>query len=160
MKRRMLIQFLAKHKTNGTYVREAVSLMTTDETLETDLAAYMAAQYPEYQLEQHAIEPRRLLHRYPRLCGHLICCSLGYLTPRAAEAMIEQYQQGKGFWCEWIYDMHLRTGRDMFDLTQDTIRHAISFRKGHRGYMADIGHAKAVIHHELAGSGPVFASWF
>jgi hypothetical protein len=160
MKKRMLVQFMAKHATNGTYINEHVKLLTTPETLEADLRTFLAAQYPSYSLEMHREEPRRLLIRYRRLSGHLICASLGYLTPRAAEAMLEQYKAGKGYYCEWIYDMQLKTGRDMFDLTKDTIQHAIRIRKHNHGYMADIDHAYATINRELAGSGPIFASWF
>ena len=43
-----------------------------------------------------------VLHRYRRLASHLICHSLGYLSPTAAGNMIKDVALGKSNWCEWI----------------------------------------------------------
>lgn len=60
----------------------------------------------EWKLERQPVgmetELEAVLNSYPRLCSHLICESLGYLTPKAAANLLWHYAQGKEFWCEWI----------------------------------------------------------
>lgn len=98
-----------------------------------------------------------ILRRYPRLVGHLICQSLGYLTPRAAANLIIAYCGGREFWCEWISHLH---SCGVKNPTRYVLEMAVKLRHTHRGYMADYGLARAIIAQSLAGNDPIFASWF
>lgn len=46
-----------------------------------------------------------VLRRYPRLVAHLICESLGYLTPKSAANWILADKSHNPFWCEWSVHM-------------------------------------------------------
>ena len=102
----------------------------------------------------------RILKAYPRISAHLICESLGYLTPISAENMIESFIAKEGYCCEWTYSIELRTKESRYSITKSIIQNAISNRHYHKGYMSDYKNANNVIKKELAGNGPLFASWF
>ena len=42
------------------------------------------------------------LRRWPRVCGHVICHSLGYATPRAAASIVLATARREKHYCEWI----------------------------------------------------------
>lgn len=109
---------------------------------------------------------KEILTHYPRLCGHMICESLGYFTPEAAANAVIYYKENKPFFCEWYSDISRRRGKGLFDdnevlqVGKDIIKSAFRNRHGHRGYMAEYRKAQAVIRAALKGEGPIFASWF
>lgn len=98
--------------------------------------------------------PRFYLQRYPRLCAHLICESLGYATPSVAARILKDAKDGQENWCEWIYSCY---GRDPRRAVQAAVRR----RHHHHGYMAEYRTAKALVDRANAiGEEPPFASWF
>lgn len=110
--------------------------------------------------------PYDILERWPRICAHLICESLGYFTPVGAALALKHAKMGEAYSCEWYSDINRRRGLDLFDeeglktVTQDVLRWAIQGRHRHKGFMADYHLARKVIEQELAGQGPQLASWF
>jgi hypothetical protein len=124
-----------------------------------------------------AVEPEdyrlRNLLRYPRLCAHLICKSLGYLTPKCAGFWIQRFKANEVFWCEWHDHMAQwdengvrckpqdRTDYEdrMRRVSRNAFRQAIKERHSHHGSMADYWQGRIVCYRELAGKGPVFMSW-
>lgn len=107
-----------------------------------------------------------VLRRWPRLVAHMICESLGYFTPKKAALAIICYKRNEPYFCEWYSAMANARGADFFDddtvreIGRDVIKRAFERRHMHKGFMADYEHARAVVQAELAGNGPVFASWF
>lgn len=107
-----------------------------------------------------------VLRRWPRLVAHMICESLGYFTPKSAANAIIRYKQDEPFYCEWYSSIANARGAGFFDeeamrqVGRDVLNWAIKGRHRHKGYMADYENARAVIERELAGNGPIFASWF
>lgn len=110
--------------------------------------------------------PYDILERWPRLCAHMICESLGYFTPVKAALAIQKFKTGEAYYCEWYSDINHKRGLDLFDeeglkqATRDVVHWAIQGRHRHQGYMADFNTAKQVIRRELSGHGPTLASWF
>lgn len=99
-----------------------------------------------------------ILAQFPGLCSHLICESLGYLTPEAAANLLWHCARGEEFWCEWV--SHLGS-RGVKEPTKSVVRWAIRNRRGHRGPMSDYRAARAIVKRALAtGRYPEFASWF
>lgn len=110
--------------------------------------------------QERALAPRRpttpeqFMRRYPRLTAHIICCSLGYATPRVAAIIGSDAQAGRPNWCEWVYSCY-RTD------AVKCVRAAIRGRHGHHGYMAEIQKALGLVYGSiLHGKEPEFASWF
>lgn len=94
------------------------------------------------------------LWRYPRICAHIICESLGYATPSSAAAILKDAKEGKENWCEWIASCY---GCD----PRIPVRNAIRDRHTHKGFMAEYKHAKALVDRaNQMGEEPLFASWF
>ncbi len=119
----------------------------------------------EMVLKHGRIRPstqQEVLARYPRLVGHLICCSLGYFTPGAAANAVVAHIRGESNGCEWY--THMAQGWDTDKLLQvgrETLASAFRQRHHHQGYMSEYRQAKALVDHvRQGGQGPVFASWF
>jgi hypothetical protein len=65
------------------------------------------------------------LKRYPRLCAHIICTSLGYASPAVAANILRDADQGRSNYCEWIAAVYKD---DPTGAVSDAIRH----RRHHR----------------------------
>ena len=105
---------------------------------------------------------QEVLEAYPRLVGHLICCSLGYFTPGAAANAVLAHIEGRPNGCEWY--THMAQGWDnarLLEVGRETLASAFRQRHHHQGYMSEYRQAKALVDHVRGGgAGPVFASWF
>ena len=98
--------------------------------------------------------PDDYLHRYPRICAHIIAESLGYVTPSTAARILLDAHRGDENWCEWIFSCY---DRDPRRAVRDSIRN----RHYHDGYMASYRQALAIVRRRLeTGEEPIFASWF
>ena len=98
--------------------------------------------------------PRDVLRRYPRLCAHLICESLGYATPTVAASILLAAICHEPHHCEWIHSCY---GGQPLRAVRETIRH----RRYHQGYMAYYPEALALVLRTIRTSRePVLASWF
>ena len=94
------------------------------------------------------------LRRWPRLCAHLICHSLGYATPSKAASIVLAAARREKHYCEWINACYRD---DPLPAVQGTIRN----RHHHYGYMADYGLARRLVQEAIAHGDPcIFASWF
>ncbi len=95
-----------------------------------------------------------VIARWPRLCAHVICESLGYATPRVAAMVVWSAYQGMPAYCEWVdacYDYHANR----------PVEGAIRNRHHHTGYMSSYPHAIALVREYLkSGNQPSLASWF
>lgn len=112
-------------------------------------------------MRQAVSTPAEVLHRYPRLVAHLICESLGYLTPKSAANWILAAKSYSPFWCEW--SVHMAQGCDadrVIEVTRETVARAFKRRKYHRGSMADYRYARTIVDKSTKGFDPLFASWF
>lgn len=98
-------------------------------------------------------DPQEVLRRYPRLTAHLVCESLGYLTPGAAANAILSHIQKQGFACEWYLDM-TRKDRSLIQVNENIISMAFGQRHFHTGFMADHRSAQAMVENELNGGRP------
>jgi hypothetical protein len=67
------------------------------------------------------------LRRYPRLCAHIICTSLGYASPAVAANILRDADHGKPNYCEWINAVYR-------DDPRGAVTDAIRQRKYHREY--------------------------
>jgi hypothetical protein len=95
-----------------------------------------------------------VIRRFPRLVGHIIAHSLGYATPSCAAGIIRDAKTTGENWCEWCYSCYRCDAKAL-------IRHAISCRHGHNGYMGSYIKARAIVEAQVAGGGePLLASWF
>lgn len=95
-----------------------------------------------------------VLHRYPRLCAHIICTSLGYATPSTAASILHAYIHGKKHYCEWIDACYHCD-------PSPAVQCAYNGRHQHRGYMAHYPHALALVRRaNQNGDEPTLASWF
>ena len=94
------------------------------------------------------------LRRWPRVCGHVICHSLGYATPtRAASIVLAAARREKNY-CEWISACYQ-------DNPLPAVQRAIRGRHTHHGYMAEYGIARQLVERAIAHGDPcTFASWF
>ena len=99
------------------------------------------------------------LRRWPRLCAHVICRSLGYATPNLAARILVAVKKNEPCYCEWLGACY-KPAYNPVPCVQEAIRH----RHSHRVYMADYGQALAIVKAELDGlrTDPLcqFASWF
>ena len=101
-------------------------------------------------------EPARedYLRRYPRLCAHIICESLGYATPTKAAMILKDAAEGKENWCEWVYSCYDKNPRI-------PVEQAIRRRHNHTGYMADYRRAFSLVERaNETGKEPLLGSWF
>jgi hypothetical protein len=116
------------------------------------------------------------LKRYPRLCAHLICDSLGYFTPLKAADAVAAHLEKRPCFCEWYDHMagfrmrrapasapRMPYEQALMEVGRDALARAFSGRKGHRGYMASYNQAINLVKAELADAGCTsgrLASWF
>ena len=104
-------------------------------------------------------DPQEVLHRYPRLTAHLVCESLGYLTPLAAANAILSHIQGQPFACEWYLHM-ARKDRLLTQVNENTISMAFRNRHLHTGFMSDHRNAQAMVERERnGGRSAVLMAW-
>ncbi len=96
--------------------------------------------------------------QYRRILSHLICESLGYLTPESAKRWIEEYKSGDEFYCEWVIEM---LSRGALNPTKSVLEMAIKNRHYHHGCMNDYRRARRLVDRYYdQGVSPQFASWF
>lgn len=122
----------------------------------------MARAPPETQQE--------ILQRWPTLTAHLICESLGYMTPDHATLALLQYQRNAPHHCEWYWAMNgFEQGRalgedfdrDLLGINRQVIQKSIIRRHDHKGYMAEYKRALAIVKRQThTGERPMLASWF
>ena len=94
------------------------------------------------------------LRRWPRLCAHLICQSLGYASPTLAGNIVLAAARGERHSCEWIAACY--RGDPL-----PAVREAIRCRHHHRGYMAEYALARRLVRTAIESGDPcVFGSWF
>lgn len=100
-------------------------------------------------------DAERVLRRYPRLCAHIICDSLGYAQPLVAARVLKDAINGHENNCEWIDACYQGDPRK-------PVRAAIAGRHRHAGFMADYRQALLCIIKQLMGTWPRdrFAAWF
>jgi len=114
---------------------------------------HLATQARE-RLRHSLTDNRSVLRRFPRLCAHLICESLGYATPSTAASILRAYIHGKRHYCEWLnacYDAN----------PVPVIQSTYQRRHSHRGYMAHYPNALGLVHRAIEnGNEPMLASWF
>ena len=114
-----------------------------------------------YRLDWNEASNEEILKRYPRLAAHLICESLGYFTPGAAANALRHFKRHQPFYCEWY--THMAGGFDdakVLEVGRLVLEKAIRRRHHHHGYMQEYQLARRLVDAELAGNGPIFASWF
>ena len=98
--------------------------------------------------------PEDYLWRYPRVCAHIICHSLGYAAPTTAARILMHAHRGEPDYCEWIWSCY---GTD----AKRAVQGAIRARHSHQGYMADFDLAYALVRRAAeTGDEPLFGSWF
>jgi hypothetical protein len=104
--------------------------------------------------DRQTLDTDAVLRRYPRICAHIICASLGYALPSTAASILKAARDGNEHWCEWIASCYRCNPRP-------AVEQAIRTRHSHRGYMAHypdaLAHVQRAIH---TGQEPLFASWF
>lgn len=94
------------------------------------------------------------LQRYPRICAHIICHSLGYASPTTAASILRHAHRDEPDYCEWIWSCY---GAD----AKKAVQGAIRGRHAHRGYMAEFDLAYALVRRAAeSGDEPPFGSWF
>ena len=94
------------------------------------------------------------LRRYPRICAHIICESLGYATPTTASSILRRAIHKQQHFCEWVASCY---GCNPAIPVRNAIRH----RHSHHGYMSEYSHALALVRNAIGtGKEPIFASWF
>ena len=95
-----------------------------------------------------------VLRRYPRICAHIICESLGYAKPSTAASILLAVIHKKPHYCEWIVSCYACN-------PVTPVTRAIRSRSHHRGYMADYRQALRLVRQAVeTGNEPMFASWF
>jgi len=117
---------------------------------------------------------REILRRYPRVCAHLVCDSLGYYSPDSAAYALRDIALGRPAYSEWF--MHMASvqlknegaaaprdadgyvdeayyQKTMIGIGRHILERAVKSRSHHHGMMADYGQARAVIAHKLTPRG-------
>ena len=122
-----------------------------------------------------AMTAEEVLRRWPRLCAHLICESLGYFSPLAAAGAILRLKQNEPNYCEWFYDYACKwRAREQAQRNRpfdETIKEvalrrickAIKDRRYHSGPMASYPQARAIVFRKINKDVEPcegFASWF
>ncbi len=109
---------------------------------------------PRRRMPVAAMKIQDALRRWPRVCAHVICHSLGYATPTTAASIVLAAVRGEKHYCEWISACY--QGNPV-----PALNRAIRARHSHRGYMADYGVARRLVQRAIAHGDPcTFASWF
>ena len=109
-----------------------------------------------YQEISEFHQPAWYLRRYPRLCAHLICTSLGYATPLLAADIVKSAHESEPHFCEWIHACYNGDPRP-------PTAEAFKRRHSHKGYMSEYDHARALVDAvNEKGDQPsgMLASWF
>jgi len=100
------------------------------------------------------VTPRDFLRRYPRICAHIICHSLGYASPTTAASILMHGHRREPDYCEWIWSCYGTNAKKAVD-------DAIAGRHSHRGFMADFDRAYSLVQRAVdTGDEPLFGSWF
>ena len=76
-------------------------------------------------------ENNATMKRWPRLCAHIICESLGYATPALAARIVMDAKALRQNWCEWVYSCYKG---DPVPVVKDAIRS----RHYHRGPVSNM----------------------
>ena len=100
-------------------------------------------------------EPTReqVLRKYPRICAHIICESLGYACPSTAACILRDAMYNRPNYCEWIATCYRGNARHCVD-------RSVQYRHTHSGYMAEYKLALAIVMRALrTGKEPMLASW-
>ncbi len=93
------------------------------------------------------------LSRYPHLCSHTICHSLGYATPTKAAIILMHAHRGEPDYCEWIDACYRGDAKR-------AVQDAIKYHHTHHGFMADFDQAYALVRRaNKTGDEPQLASW-
>jgi len=101
------------------------------------------------------LSPHEILLRHPRLCAHMICESIGYLSEIPAAISLLSYLRGTGIATErnmhWQGTHYQRTGNQisLLEISKIQITDSFKFRHNHLGYMAEYAHALFSIEREL-----------
>lgn len=109
-----------------------------------------------FQLELRRQSNEEILKRYPRICGHMICESLGYASAMLAAKIVADGARGTPNYCEWIDSCYQGNART-------PLESAIRGRHNHSGYMAEYGRAQNVVRRavECGESGVAsLGAWF
>ena len=88
---------------------------------------------------------QQVLNKYPILTAHLICESLGYLTPISAANAILAHINRNPFYCEWYIDAVGTDPGNVLKFGAKTINNAFCRRRFHQGYMAEIRQARPLV---------------
>ncbi len=100
-------------------------------------------------------EPTReqVMRKYPRICAHIICESLGYACPSTAASILRDAMYHRKNYCEFIASCYRGDAREC-------VRRAVAYRHTHSGYMAEYKLALAIVLRALkTGKEPMLASW-
>ena len=98
------------------------------------------------------------LKRYPRLAAHMICESLGYLSPRAAAVALANHRNGRETGSEMFCHLK-RPEESLLDTGRRFIGEAFRRRGFHLGPMAHYPAAARVVEMEQQGMPTIFSSW-
>lgn len=108
----------------------------------------------------------QVLKRYPRIAAHLICESLGYLTPKGAANLIIACKKNEPFYCERHTSIAMSkfgkdySREDVTEVTKEELQYAIRNRHTHHSFMKDYVDAFKIVTKSIEGKDPIFASWF
>lgn len=109
---------------------------------------------PETLLRPKPASREEVLQRYPRICAHIICESLGYCTPSSAASILLAVINKEKHYCEWLMSCYACD-------PVLPVKNAIRRRRWHKGYMSEFFQAFDLVRHAVkTGEEPVFASWF
>lgn len=153
------IQILSLHRVTGNrwetaWIEEPDPVLHVEMKGRATSATVQLSRYPSQ---------RAVLEAYPRIAACLICESLGYFTPAAAANAIVSMIHGLPYACE--YYSHLTAGMDGEDSNQNLIEvgrqvycRAVRLRQMYRSGQ-EYHRALQTVSRELAGNGPLLASW-
>lgn len=103
----------------------------------------------------------QVLQRYPILVSHMICSSLGYFTPQAADGALLSYLEGRVNYCEWYFHRSGGNREKILEVGRRVVEDSFRFRRSHTGMMASYRQARMLVEQVRGGGeGPIFASWF
>ncbi len=100
-----------------------------------------------------------IVARYPRLIAHMVCESLGYLTPLAAANAPKHHVLEQPFACEWYIHMAGWGREGLLAVNRSVVEMAFRRRHHHSGYIAHYPTARAIVAEALRRHPPAFASW-
>jgi hypothetical protein len=101
------------------------------------------------------ISSEEALLRWPRVCAHMICHSLGYATPLKAAQIVLRGHRNERDNCEWIDACYGGKARV-------ALQGAVMGRHHHSGYMKEYQLAKRLVLEVLGKGEPsdMLAAWF